>query len=286
MGIAGWNNVTFGMANNCSNKTLKTDRVFKTGCLAIGANGKILADADYFDNKNCLNKALRVREAPWFEETMYNDELICKANLKKCEEAGVKSLYFYVYVEDVDKKLPQLLELIDKSHYHIFDKNIGVNFHRVSSVGKLHQGLTTYAPEVKEATEDEPVIQENNLFMGCYLVHYKEGQSWTIESLKAYTILRETKESFVTRIAKKANSYSFNGDHQACIDAWVQMIVDSKKVDSDIKEKDEDDDESEEEEKVDVKKKDQKGKDQKGKDADKKEEEDATPIPPKGHLNR
>merc|ERR1739848_103252 len=152
-----------------------------------------------------------------------------------CEEAGVKYLYFYMYVEDIDKKLPKVLEIIDRSHYHIFDKNTGVNFHRISSVGKLHQALTTYAPEAKEATDEDIVIVDNNLYMGCYLVHQKEGQSWAIESCKAYTVIRETKEEFMSKIAQKTKTYSFNGDHQACIDAWKQMIEDSKKVDQEPK---------------------------------------------------
>lgn len=294
MGLNGWENLAFGMANNCFNQTMKTDRIFKTGCLAISGSGKILGDADYFTNKNCLDKALRVREAPWFKDALYNDELLCKVNLKKCEAANVKYLYFYVYCEDIDGKLPQMIDLLEKSHYHIFNKDTGVNFHRVSSVGKLHNTLYTYAPEVKEQADDEPTIQQNNFFMGCYLVHLKESGNWTIESLKAQAILRENIESFKTRIAKQLNAYSFYGDHQSSIEAWARMLAESKKaaenINSGARGKGDSDDEADDDEgEADKKAEDTKAKDGKkeGEKADGDADKDDVPIlSAKGHLNR
>lgn len=129
------------MANNCYNKTLKNDRVFETGCLAINSKGQILADNRYYHEKNFERKAIRVREAPWFEDDPYNDEQIIKVDLKLCEQHGVKYLYFYMLAPEVDTKPQALIEQIEKTHYHMFNKDTGVNFHRVSSVANLHQNL-------------------------------------------------------------------------------------------------------------------------------------------------
>jgi hypothetical protein len=188
MGLNSLQRVTFGMANNCYNQTLKSDRVFDTGCLAINSKGDILADACYVagGRKNSfLDKSLRVREAPFFYNTGYNDEQIIKVDLARAEKAGVKYLYFYMFGPDIDANTPKMIDTLEKTHYHIFDNKTNVNFHRVSNAATLHAGLLTYTPEAKEAADDEDEPPKNNLWMGCYIVHLKE-KTWTVESLKAY----------------------------------------------------------------------------------------------------
>jgi hypothetical protein len=174
------------MANNCTTKLLKADRVFDTGCLAINSKGHILSDSNYYTEKNSLEKAIRVREAPYFDSHSYNDEQVIKVDLEKAEKAGVKYLYFYMWGDDVESRPGALNEIVDKTHYHLFDQYTNMNFHRVSNVAKLHTALQTWVPEAKEARDDddeEP--SHSNLFMGCYLAHLKE-KTWTLESLKAY----------------------------------------------------------------------------------------------------
>lgn len=60
--------------------------------------------------------------------------------------------------------------------------------------------------------------------MGCYLVHLKEGTSWTLESLKAYAILTEDAQAIKERLARDVVKYNFYGDQMSVIEAWARMI--------------------------------------------------------------
>ena len=81
----------------------------------------------------------------------------------------------------MDTTATKIIELMDKTHYHMFDKNTGVNYHRTSSVANLHNQLLSYSPEQKEELDEngEP-IPKTNLMMGCYLLHLKDRPLYLI----------------------------------------------------------------------------------------------------------
>ena len=102
------------------------------------------------ENSNCLDKIIRTRYAPFFDDQKFNDEQIIKIDLEKALQYNIKYFYFYLWGDDIDARIPQMQEMIDKTHYHVFDYKTNVNYHRTSSMVKINDALMSYVPENRE----------------------------------------------------------------------------------------------------------------------------------------
>ena len=224
MGMTGVNFLAFGYANDQYRKLLKADRVFNAGCLSINTKGELLHNTEITGERNVQDKSVRCREAVFFEKNLRNDEVIFKINQAKANENGVKYFYFYLWADDIDNKTPKMLENIEKTGYHIYDYKTNVDFHKTKNMSLVCDGLVNYQPEAKEVGEEEEQPPINNCIVGCYVIWKDNKGIWTLEALKAYAIITETKEEFSQRISKQIHTYNFFGDQMSAVEAWKKMI--------------------------------------------------------------